>query len=297
MRDGVLRGMVCLALGVLGGCDRSSMAERERGDCLVDAMRATGLKQGVMVHATLDGDDFVVRQQLLPLMGAHAQLPMASLTKPLVAWQVRQQIQAGRMRLDQPIGELMPASAHAQSITVQHLLQHQAGFDRSVHDPLFWPGPPSCRRAAADVLSRPAELPVGGQVVYSNAGYCVLGEVLLRHGWGGALTPVLAEPLGAAGAWQGSVDALSQRLLEQLPLAMLPSAQHLPDGSHYAYGWRYWPQRTVWRWTHYGRLPGMVSIAASDGAATVLVVHFSGDPPDYEAVAVAYLEQVQRCLV
>lgn len=261
-------------------------------------MRATGLGEGVMVYSTLSGPEFAVRQQVLPLMGVDARLPMASLTKPLVARQVYRHVQAGDMRLDQPVIQLLPDfdKTGGPEVTVRHLLQHQAGFDRAMRDPLFHPGPISCRRAAHDVMLRPAESSAGSRIIYSNAGYCVLGEVLLQQGWAGSIAPVLRTPLGAAGGWRGSVRQLNHLLRQQLPLPALDSGPRLPDGSYYAYGWRYWPQRSGLRWTHFGRLPGMVSVAASDGQQSMLVAHFAGDPPDYEAMALTYLDNVQRCL-
>lgn len=290
--------LVPVFVAALCGC-RADLGRTESVQaCLDSAMDATGLHGGVMSYVDQQGEEILVRQGLLPLAGADAQLPMASLTKPLVADEIRRQIEAGQLRLDQPVAELLPfySGVAVKGITVRHLLQHQAGYDRARVDPLFASAVPDCRQAAREVLSRPPEYLPGSQVLYSNAGYCVLGEVLLQHGWGGGLQPVLRTPLGAAGGWRGSVRQLRVLLERQLPLHDLSSDNHLSDGSYYTYGWRHWPQRDHFQWTHYGRLPGLVSIAASDGKKSMLVAHFSGDPDDYEKVASTFVESAFRCL-
>lgn len=284
----VLAGLMLL-VGCKGGQEQT---------CLRQAMDATGLQAGVMSYTGPHGEERSVRQGPWPLAGVDASLPMASLTKPLVAHQVLRQIEAGHLRLDQSVAELLPVYVGpiTEGTTIRNLLQHQAGYDRTKSDPLFASELPDCRQAARRVLSYSPEHLPGSRVIYSNAGYCVLGEVLLQHGWGGDLVPVLQAPLGAAGGWEGSASQLRTRLAAQLPLKVLPSAIHLEDGSYYGYGWRYWPQRSDLQWTHFGRLPGLVSIAASDGKQSMLVAHFSGDPADYEKMALKYVDAVTKCL-
>lgn len=282
-----------LAGALLAGCQKSPEQL-----CLLQAMGNTGLSHGVMAYSDADGRVVVLRSGWLPLLGGDAELEMASLTKPLVAQKIKNQLDAGNIRLEQPIAELLPEgpAEAVEGVTIRRLLQHQAGYDRTLRDPLFTAAGPDCRGAARDVLGRMPERNPGESVIYSNAGYCVLGEVLLRHGWASDLEPVLREPLGAAGGWSGSVVTLHAQLRRELPLRDLSSSHELPDGSYYAYGWRHWPQRLSGpQWTHYGRLPGVVSMAGTDGVHRMLVAHFSGDPIDYEQVAASYLAASWQC--
>jgi len=109
-------------------------------------------------------------------------LPVASLTKPIVAWAVLVAVAEGLLALDEPSGPTGPDGA-----TVRHLLAHAAGLDGEVDGRTLAPG----RRR-----------------IYSNWGYEVLGE-LLEERHGRPVAEVVAEsvlmPLGMmASALEGS---------------------------------------------------------------------------------------------
>jgi len=208
---------------------------------------------------------------------------MASLTKPLIADQIRKKVESGEFQLDMPFAELLPQlRVHLlnRKTTLRQLLQHQGGFDRTLRDPLFATEPPDCSQAAADVAFRSPEVQPGTRIIYSNAGYCLLGRVLLAHPAGVPqdVRSVLSAPLGAAGGWRTTLPVAYSTYQRLLPVRDLPSAVKLEDGSYYAFGWRRDPVSQVWM--HFGRLPGMLSIAVTDGSRRLVLAYFAGDPID-----------------
>lgn len=294
-----MRALLILSVLLFAGNIRP--AADPRSPCIETALIQPYLTEGVAVFSAFDGVR-EVRSSWVSSKNGDTILDMASLTKPLVAAEVRRRVHAGSLDLEEPIGALLPAARfvpETASITVRQLLQHRAGFDRSGGDPLFLPPPPSCHRAAEVVLGRAPEKQAGKQVMYSNAGYCILGEILLNNpeGADASVIQAIRSPLGAAGGWQGSLRELHAALSATLPLTELSAEPGLPDGSHYAYGWRRWPNGSSGpRWSHFGRLNGLVSVAVSDGRDKLLVAHFSGDPPDADAAGTAAAKALWRCM-
>lgn len=76
-----------------------------------------------------------------------------------------------------------------QEITIQHLLDHQGGWDRAASgDPMFEnveianamdvPSPPSAEQVTSYMLSQPLDFAPGNGYAYSNFGYVVLGLIV-----------------------------------------------------------------------------------------------------------------------
>jgi len=125
---------------------------------------------------------------------------LGSLAKPVTAVAVLQLVEQGRLGLDDPVlphlGEMGPRPAaitdpRVRQITIRHLLQHTAGFDRSeAGDPVFPPNsvksatrqnapmPPSCQTVLRDNLERKLDFDPGTRHAYSNLAYCILGRVI-----------------------------------------------------------------------------------------------------------------------
>ncbi len=293
-----LRFCFTALLVLLVACERPGTEQ-----CLREAMSDTGLESGI-----LQVDTGGVVRRVASTAGAEERFKQsvmaASLTKPIVAAEVRRQVDAGRLVLDTPISDLLPDVALGSGkagVTLRRLLQHTAGFDHELSgDPLFeGRAAQRCPVAAKRVLARPLDFPPGSRIAYSNAGYCLLGEVVLRTDT--SLTPqlrnALSSHLGAAGGWRTPLPILFQALKQTLPLQALPAEARLPDGSYYSYGWRHWPDGSGEPpWTHFGRLPGMLSVAMSDGRSRLLVAHFLGDPVDYNETAEQFSRNAWRCL-
>ena len=128
---------------------------------------------------------------------------IASVSKSLTSAAVMTLVEAGRLRLDDRvapyIAHLAPAPGATvdprwERITIRHLLNHSAGWDRAKpnggFDPMDRPliaaaavGAPA--PASAETLIRymkgmPLDFDPGGRFAYSNFGYCILGRVIER---------------------------------------------------------------------------------------------------------------------
>jgi CubicO group peptidase (beta-lactamase class C family) len=124
---------------------------------------------------------------------------MGSINKTLTAVLVLRLVERGKLRLDQPVLPMLEAAGSApmalgdprsRSITVRHLLQHSAGFDREISgDPFFQPylaqvarrqktEPVTCEAIVKDALERPLDFAPGQRFAYSNTGFCMLGKIV-----------------------------------------------------------------------------------------------------------------------
>lgn len=127
---------------------------------------------------------------------------LGSLSKPITAVAILKLVEEGRLRLSDKMLELLgdlapPAEAisdpRVHAITVRHLLQHTAGFDRALSgDPVFMPragaalerqkakAPATCEIVLRDVLEGQLDFDPGARHAYSNLGYCILGRIIER---------------------------------------------------------------------------------------------------------------------
>ncbi|MEQ3550048.1 serine hydrolase domain-containing protein [Pseudonocardia nematodicida] len=128
---------------------------------------------------------------------------IASMAKAFTGVAVQQLAEAGRLRLDQPVVELLPdfavADPRGDRITVRHLLGHTSGLALADVDEFRQPSPAS---AAADVehLRRvPLATDPGTRHEYLNTNYTVLArmiEELTGRSYGDHLHDAVLEPLG-----------------------------------------------------------------------------------------------------
>lgn len=289
----------CLAvlLPMMAGCHEASDEA-----CLQSALRQPELAGGRVLVGERSGHRLFVDLGDGSIARSPRPLRMASLTKPMVAGEIRKRVDDGALSLDAPLSDLLPGHAFAAptgAVTLRQLLQHQGGFDRSHLDPVLIDERKACLAGVAYVVGRPPEQRPGRSILYSNVGYCLLGEILLRdpRGLPVALQQALHGPLGGAGGWRASLGETYDALRRTLPVQDLPSRITLPDGSYYGYGWRHWPAKSGSpAWTHFGRLPGMVSVSATDGNDRLLVAHFGGDPADPEKAGQQAIRQLWRCV-
>ena len=89
---------------------------------------------------------------------------LASITKPFTAIAVLQLVEAGQLRLDDPLSRFLPDIPNAGAIRIAHLLSHTSGI------PDFIP--------LEEVRKRPLEFVPGTRINYSNNGYHVLGRII-----------------------------------------------------------------------------------------------------------------------
>lgn len=118
---------------------------------------------------------------------------IASLSKPLTAVAILRLVQAGRLRLDERLIDVLPlppfVDGRISEVRIHHLLQHHAGWDRSVsYDPMFRsvemaqalkkPAPASARDIILYMTCEPLDHDPGSHYAYSNFGYNLLGRVI-----------------------------------------------------------------------------------------------------------------------
>lgn len=320
-------GVLVLAAAVaLLGQDRTGP-----DDVLDDLVRRHGVPGGVIAWGrpgeapAIHAAGVAYRETGAPLDPAH-RLRIASLTKPVTARLILDLVDAGRFTLDTPLAGLVAEGGPAlpRDVTVAQALAHTGGWDRTVDgDPYFLAAPEiaarlgvgevaTCRDVAAAVA--PAVAP-GTRYIYSNVGYCWLGEVIAAAG-GGYLSAVqaafgpefrLSEPdidvrhdvppaeaglvvlrPEVAGAFGGLVtDARSFLAFALLPVDPRVLAEpSVPwDESYYGLGWRVWREEGRTYLTHYGSMPGTFAfvIRRLDGGAAVLLLN--GAIADHEGTA------------
>src|SRR5262245_21196197 len=124
---------------------------------------------------------------------------IASSSKPLTAVAVLKLVEEQKLKLDAPVWGLLDlpswvsggkiAEDRWRQITVRHLLQHTAGWDRDKRfDPMFRsrqiakslgvPSPAAPRGIIRYMLGQPLDFDPGTRYAYSNFGYCVLGRLI-----------------------------------------------------------------------------------------------------------------------
>ncbi len=165
----------------------ADVVERTMADCA----SIPGLS--IAMHSREHGDVGVARGMADPATGealtpAHA-VRIASCTKTFVASTVMVLASKGRLRLDQPVGELLaPTTAalwaqyeHAPATTVRHLLQHRSGLvDHSTFPEFDAPEHTQWTPAAqlAIAVGKPALFAPGAAFSYSDSGYVLLGQMI-----------------------------------------------------------------------------------------------------------------------
>ncbi len=123
----------------------------------------------------------------------HALFRIASISKPVTAVAILQQVERGQLTLDTRVWELLkldePTDPRWKLVTVRHLLQHTGGWNPSAgFDPMFMsvafaaeagtPPPAGPAEIIRAMLKRPLDGDPGTKYAYSNFGYCLLGRVL-----------------------------------------------------------------------------------------------------------------------
>ncbi len=166
----------------------------------ITAGTLTLMKDGEIVFERGYGWQDRERTRVLP---PDAMLRLASVVKPITAAAIRTLIAEGRLNATDRVFCLTgsPAScilnitpsgtadANADDITIQHLLDHEGGWDRDVSgDPMFQMNeiatalavadPPTKQNVVEYMLGRPLDHIPGTTYAYSNFGYLLLGLVV-----------------------------------------------------------------------------------------------------------------------
>lgn len=164
--------------GVLGYYD-SWLAFRQRY-LRVPGVQAAVLVDGEVAMSTAHGvADLATGTPLTPRHVFH----VASHSKTFTATVVHQLAEAGRLRLDDPVGQWLPDldGSPVAAVTLRALLCHGGGVVRDGRDGDFWTlhhGFPDAAGLMAVARDEGAVLPVNERFKYSNIGYSLLGLVI-----------------------------------------------------------------------------------------------------------------------
>jgi D-alanyl-D-alanine carboxypeptidase len=169
--------------GVVVGREASLRGQLDR---LAQQGRVPGL-QYVVVSA--EGEVFAHVAGLADIAGvrpleAGTSMMAYSMSKTLTAAAVLQLVEAGQVRLDDPIARYLPAQPYGDAITIRQLLCHTAGIPNPL--PLRWVHPAAAHASFDEHAELRAILgahprrtaPPGARFHYSNIGYWLLGPLV-----------------------------------------------------------------------------------------------------------------------
>lgn len=175
------------------------------------------VKDGRLVFAR--GYGWADREKQEPVR-PESRFRIASISKPITAMAILKLVEAGKLRLDQPmldffsdpkpVKEELQIDERLGRITIRHLLQHTGGWDRDLSgDPMFkakliaqemgTPGPAGWEQVIPYVLSQPLDFDPGARYAYSNFGYCLLGRIIEKltgQAYASYVREVVLEPCG-----------------------------------------------------------------------------------------------------
>ena len=133
--------------------------------------------------------------------GPHVQYRLGSITKTLTAVGVMQQVEAGRLSLEQPLETVWPGAPHG-GLRLEQLLTHTSGLQREpvgeVWETLELP---STEQLAANAAQARTVVEPGAGWHYSNLGFALLGEALAQvagKSWEEYVRESILGPLGMA---------------------------------------------------------------------------------------------------
>jgi CubicO group peptidase (beta-lactamase class C family) len=113
---------------------------------------------------------------------ASTKFRLGSVTKQFTAMLIMQQVEKGKIGLDDPIGKYLPdyPKPAADKVVVRQLLNHTSGIFNytDIRDTRSDRSPHTVDEIVAIFSTRPLEFEPGTRMKYSNSGYVLLGAVL-----------------------------------------------------------------------------------------------------------------------
>lgn len=128
------------------------------------------------------GYGFANREWNIP-NGPDTKFRLGSVTKQFTATAILQLVEAGKLKLDDPISKYYTASPAAWSkVTIHHLLTHTSGIPSYTELPGFFQKESMFDRTPAEIVKltqdKPLEFEPGEKFKYDNSGYILLGYVI-----------------------------------------------------------------------------------------------------------------------
>jgi CubicO group peptidase (beta-lactamase class C family) len=313
MRAGWFVGAAALALLVGAGAERASARpplDRVALEAFVDGAVLESMQAdrvaGISVAVVGEGGVLLAkgygRAAAEPERAADAEtlFRVGSISKTFTWIALMQQVEQGRLTLDDPINDHLPEALRipdegfAEPIRVRHLLTHSAGFEDSAFGHLFTRDPERIL-PAADYLVRyrvRRVRPPGSLAVYSNYGAALAGALVAHasgEAWEDYAEARILRPLGMASATFREPYPAGLAAARGLPAPMPPKlAARLAQGFELSAG------RLEARTTEYvGPMAsaGSVSASATDMATYMLALI---DPERMERAGVLRAETALR---
>ncbi len=153
-----------------------------------------------------------------------------STTKAVMASAVWILLQEGRLRLDECVADAIPefAANGKQSVRVEHLLTHTAGFPYAPFDPLEWD---DREKRLARFSSWRLDWEPGSRFEYhGSSGMWVVAELIERRAgvdYRAFVRDRIARPLGLADLHLGLPTGLDRRVAEVVHVGAAPPAEEL----------------------------------------------------------------------
>jgi N-acyl-D-amino-acid deacylase len=156
-------------------------------------------RQGKLMYARGFGERD--QKEKLPVLPTSL-FRIASLSKPITAVAILQLVEKGELALDDRVFDILAVEAFRENendepdprleqVTVRHLLNHTAGWDREQsYDPMFRsvriaeslgiPPPAQAEHVIQYMRGKPLDFDPGTRYAYSNLGYSLLGRIVER---------------------------------------------------------------------------------------------------------------------
>lgn len=155
----------------------SSMVDAAATELLVK-QHVPGMAIAVSRHGTLayaHGYGYADVNRRVPVT-ADTRFEIGSITKEFTAACIMQQVRAGKLTLDDPLGKFVPEYAAASTVTIRQLLSHTSGIPEYA---FYGQANPSTLPAIlALVGKKPLLFDPGTRFRYSNTNYVLLGRIL-----------------------------------------------------------------------------------------------------------------------
>lgn len=178
-------------------------------------------KDGRLVYARAFGWADATAEEKQP-MKPDSRMRIASISKPVTAVAVLRLVEAGKLRLDDRVFDILKLEPHPadaeidprlKTVTIRQCLEHSGGWDRDKSfDPMFRSveiarrfrsvPPAGPEQVIRYMLAKPLDFEPGTRYAYSNFGYCLLGRVIERvtdRGYEDHVREQVLKPLGITG--------------------------------------------------------------------------------------------------
>lgn len=195
---------------------------RRRVEAAMRELQVPGVAVGILEDSAETVETFGVTSIEHPLpVDEHTLFQIGSTTKTFTATLLMQEVEAGRLDLDAPVGTYLPELRLARgewsdALLVRHLLTHSGGFDGDYF--LVHPRGEDDRLASVvDAMPDvPAQVPPGAAYAYSNGGFALAGrlaEVLAgdERSFEELVADRIAAPLGMTRTLHRAHDLLLHR--------------------------------------------------------------------------------------